>query len=358
MKYHPDRNPGNVNVARIMAIINTSYEVLSDPIMRRRHDDWIREAESVSEAPTPPSATTPPDDVPPSPPAPTPRPDNTRPPGPSTRYRTANPPASTAGPNDTPGLDRAQKGIIALVSVVLVIICFGVYGSSSEDGHQISPWWSSTAPAQPLPATAPTFAEFLKIVPTAPSSKSMSKQYQVGDTTYEFPDNFTDDQVKGILSSQGIIRGRVPKSDPSKAPIVPFDSSLVPIPHTGVIRALWPQGSETVLAPLNVVTSRNGPNYYIKMVNVQGGEPTLLFFVRSGETASVKIPTGTYIFKYASGERWHGNKYLFGRDTHYGRLGEKFALRVEGDRVLGRTIELIEQAAGNLRDVAISPQEF
>ncbi len=44
-KFHPDLNPGNAEAARIMAIINTSYEVLSDPVKRREHDLWIMHEE-------------------------------------------------------------------------------------------------------------------------------------------------------------------------------------------------------------------------------------------------------------------------------------------------------------------------
>jgi len=45
-KYHPDRNPENLDEAgRIMTIINASYEVLSDPDRRRLHDAWIAESE-------------------------------------------------------------------------------------------------------------------------------------------------------------------------------------------------------------------------------------------------------------------------------------------------------------------------
>ncbi|MFP5391236.1 MAG: J domain-containing protein [Gammaproteobacteria bacterium] len=40
-KYHPDKNPGDEKAARIMAIINTAYNTLSDPVRRREHDDWI-----------------------------------------------------------------------------------------------------------------------------------------------------------------------------------------------------------------------------------------------------------------------------------------------------------------------------
>ena len=43
--HHPDRNPDNPDSARIMSIINTSYEVLSDPKKRRQHDEWIKSQE-------------------------------------------------------------------------------------------------------------------------------------------------------------------------------------------------------------------------------------------------------------------------------------------------------------------------
>lgn len=40
-KYHPDKNPGDEKAARIMAIVNTAYNILSDPIRRKEHDEWI-----------------------------------------------------------------------------------------------------------------------------------------------------------------------------------------------------------------------------------------------------------------------------------------------------------------------------
>lgn len=40
-KYHPDKNPGDEKAARIMAIVNSAYNILSDPVRRREHDEWI-----------------------------------------------------------------------------------------------------------------------------------------------------------------------------------------------------------------------------------------------------------------------------------------------------------------------------
>ena len=46
-KYHPDRNPGDAEANRIMKTINTSYEVLSDPIKRQEHDQWVAQQELI-----------------------------------------------------------------------------------------------------------------------------------------------------------------------------------------------------------------------------------------------------------------------------------------------------------------------
>ena len=40
-KYHPDKNPLDDKAARIMAILNSAYGTLADPVRRREHDEWI-----------------------------------------------------------------------------------------------------------------------------------------------------------------------------------------------------------------------------------------------------------------------------------------------------------------------------
>lgn len=49
-KYHPDKNPDDGRATRVMAIINQSYEVLSDPVRRKEHDDWIHRQELLQAA--------------------------------------------------------------------------------------------------------------------------------------------------------------------------------------------------------------------------------------------------------------------------------------------------------------------
>ena len=47
-KYHPDKNQGDEDAARIMKIINESYEILSDPTKRAEHDQWIAQQEKIN----------------------------------------------------------------------------------------------------------------------------------------------------------------------------------------------------------------------------------------------------------------------------------------------------------------------
>jgi DnaJ-class molecular chaperone len=49
-KFHPDRNPDKPNATRTFQLISLAYEVLSDPVKRRAHDDWIA-AEEAKDAP-------------------------------------------------------------------------------------------------------------------------------------------------------------------------------------------------------------------------------------------------------------------------------------------------------------------
>lgn len=52
-KFHPDRNPGDPTATRTFQIINIAYEVLSDPVRRAEHDDWIAAEEAAQQPPSP-----------------------------------------------------------------------------------------------------------------------------------------------------------------------------------------------------------------------------------------------------------------------------------------------------------------
>lgn len=47
-KYHPDKNKDNPQATQIMILINQAFEVLSDPLKRKQHDQWIDEQEKFN----------------------------------------------------------------------------------------------------------------------------------------------------------------------------------------------------------------------------------------------------------------------------------------------------------------------
>lgn len=50
-KYHPDKNPGDSEAARVMTLLNQSYDVLMDPVRRAEHDAWIDAQEGAGDVP-------------------------------------------------------------------------------------------------------------------------------------------------------------------------------------------------------------------------------------------------------------------------------------------------------------------
>jgi len=46
LKYHPDRHASDPEATKMMALLNSAYDVLSDPEKRRDYDDWIKFVES------------------------------------------------------------------------------------------------------------------------------------------------------------------------------------------------------------------------------------------------------------------------------------------------------------------------
>ena len=110
--------------------------------------------------------------------------------------------------------------------------------------------------------------------------------------------------------------------------------------------------------PVRVVTAAGSPSYYVKLVDWEMHAARLVFFVRSGQTVAVRVPIGVYELRYAAGEKWYGEEYLFGPDTVYRRADEQFDFRAEGDKISGFTVELIKQVNGNLRETSIKPSDF
>ncbi len=84
---------------------------------------------------------------------------------------------------------------------------------------------------------------------------------------------------------------------------------------------------------LKIMPPSDGTNNYIKIYIVEGGSQKLVssMFIRSGDTFTVKLPAGTYVFKVAYGSgNWFGETDMFGDSGTYQRLkindGDSFNL--------------------------------
>jgi len=136
----------------------------------------------------------------------------------------------------------------------------------------------------------------------------------------------------------------------SAKPLIPEQ----PLPLTGSVRKLTVDES---VAPFQIKADQ-GTNYLVKLVDTHSGSPVLTVFVRSGTTVEIKVPLGSYEVRYASGERWYGNKQLFGSGTTYSKAETIFKFEVIGNQVSGYTITLYKVPNGNLRTRNIKQEEF
>jgi len=132
-----------------------------------------------------------------------------------------------------------------------------------------------------------------------------------------------------------------------------YQPPQLPLPATGYSASPVPSG----VAPLTVKTS-TGTNYYIKLQNAQTHREIASFFIRSGETLNVNVPVGRYEMKYATWPTWYGPKYLFGSQTAYSKAKAVFDFSFDGYRYSGYTVELIQQAGGNLSTGHINPSQW
>jgi len=79
---------------------------------------------------------------------------------------------------------------------------------------------------------------------------------------------------------------------------------------------------------------------------------------RSGHQVDMRVPFGTYVVKYASGQKWYGYQHLFGPDTAYNKADQMFAFRREGNQIKGFSITLYAVPGGNVSSLPINSKDF
>ncbi len=128
----------------------------------------------------------------------------------------------------------------------------------------------------------------------------------------------------------------------------------IKLPSSGNISYLT---EKEAIAPFRIVTRKPG-NYFIRLEDLETKKTVQTIFVKGGETIQIDVPLGTYIFKYAVGNKWYGEELLFGDETKFYKADDTFDFKIIGDQISGYVIELYKQVSGNLEEESISPDEF
>ncbi len=326
-KYHPDRNPGNADAARIMQILNDSYAVLSDPVARREHDEWIARVEQSKSEYSPTSA---------------------------------EPPSRSVVDKEPQPLPRWKSGLI-LASVVGVA-GFLVFGADGNNG--------------PAPGPKPYQQEPPEVV--APVEPRFDPKDIVWDNPEEPPEVVVSVEpvpTAPVDWSQFEPIDQPPKKSPKLVPVTdpeilaqlnrdfPQEGDNYVRPASAPNGAAWPKLAGYVvgyekrhadgLSKVTVDNGRNDSDVFVKLVST-GSEkayPVRIFFIPAhGKFTVNKVRAGAYDVRY--------------RDLESGGLSrsEQFNLEeraVSGGREFSEiTMTLYKVQNGNMETYPLAESEF
>lgn len=184
MQHHPDRNPGDTEAARVMALINVAYRVLSDPDKRAAHDHWIARQEAVAEPWQTPAGNTPP------------------PPWPVRPQRTQRPRKPPLDRSDMPeSLRQIARGAVFYLLTMLIFSPFLM---------SMAKWWNTREP-QPAPVQAvhkPKLERIYKPDPTLNLPIDLSGVYRLIQADHHSHGGKRSEISKGKLVLRKLSDGR------------------------------------------------------------------------------------------------------------------------------------------------------
>ena len=139
------------------------------------------------------------------------------------------------------------------------------------------------------------------------------------------------------------------------SPPTAFTAPEQSLPANGHVR---PPVNASETAPFRILTTGNDTHYFLKLEESGTGRAALTVFVRAGQQVDMRVPFGTYVVKYASGQKWYGYQHLFGPNTAYTKADSTFAFRREGNQIKGFSITLYAVPGGNLSTLPLKPTDF
>ena len=330
-KYHPDRNPRDIEAEKIMQLINRAYEVLSDDLKKREHDQWILSTEKSAHSTH----------------------SGTRYQEEPKQQRTHNKTTSEkTKPSDTDTgtyLHWRQYIVKYKISEVQLKNCIAngkVNAILKENVLYVkdkSPFGGiMTMIKTRLPVNWPAYTFFIMMAGVI--------IFALNDSSFNSSTEALDPYP--VKPASKFIDPLAPEPRLEITPV--FNKPEQLLPRNGDTRFF---DMSTPIAPLKIITSGN-THFFVKLKDSITKVTALTVFVRAGYTASIKVPLGTYEITYASGKTWYGTHHLFGPDTTYTKADKLFHFVQNGRRISGFTMTLYKIANGNLHTRSIDPSLF
>lgn len=116
--------------------------------------------------------------------------------------------------------------------------------------------------------------------------------------------------------------------------------------------------TDDYVSELRVETEGSG-YYYLKLRNLNTNRDDVIFFIKGGESETVKVKLGEYEILYARGDKWYGVSDLFGENTEYFKANESFKFELdENGNIFGWTVKLYSDSNGKIDVDTIDADNF
>lgn len=102
------------------------------------------------------------------------------------------------------------------------------------------------------------------------------------------------------------------------------------------------------------VNTSAGASYVVKIVDSYSAETVMMFYLSSGSSKEIEVPSGLFEIRYTSGTRWFGEDDLFGVTASYAKADRLFSFS-EGS---GYELTLYRVKNGNLRTSSMRKEDF
>lgn len=170
----------------------------------------------------------------------------------------------------------------------------------------------------------------------------------------------------GVIMWYVVDQGMKGTGQPPKATSTPTAAKASAVPATVRPSMPMPRNGDAIKytyktheAPFEVVTPSGDDYYYVVLSESANTRLKVIsVLVHPGKKVKIDVPLGSYKMFYATGEKWYGRTALFGEETDYYKVDDVLRFYVDGDRIMGHTIELINQIGGNLETMGVNEDEF